>query len=44
LRSSRADSEKKSKSVWELRAKQLEQITLGEVVDAKNFENIKKNI
>jgi hypothetical protein len=30
--------------VWELRAKQLEQMTVGDVGDAKNFENLKKNI
>lgn len=36
--------EKKNKSVWELRAKHLQQIANGEVVDAKNFQFVKKNI
>ncbi len=30
--------------MWELRAKQLEEMANSEVVDAKNFDHLKKNI
>jgi hypothetical protein len=39
-----SDPEKKTQNLWEIRAKQLEEMTNSDVVDAKNFEYVKQNI
>ncbi len=44
LENSKAESEKKGRSVWEIRSKQLKEIATSEVTDAKNFEYVKLNI